>query len=135
LIGVIIADDNAQLREVLKTGIESTNEIQVVASVEDGYQALSHCEISLPDLVLMDINMPNCDGIKGTKLVKIRFPFVKILIMTVSGDDQNLQHALSSGADGYLLKPIETEKVIKAIQNTINGITTIEPGIFIPVKT
>jgi DNA-binding NarL/FixJ family response regulator len=122
LIGVIIADDSAELREVFKTSIESTKEIEVLASVGDGYQALSHCEISLPDLVLMDIFMPNCDGIKGTKLLKIRFPFVKILIVTASDNCQILEHAMQSGADGYLLKPIEPERVIEAIKNTMNGV-------------
>jgi DNA-binding NarL/FixJ family response regulator len=132
LIRVIVADDSAELQEILKSNIEVSKEIEVIGTVGDGYQALSQCEITLPDLVLMDVNMPECDGIKGTKLIKIRFPFIKVLLMTGAGIEPNLANELHCGADGYLIKNFEADKLQKGINNTFNGLTTIEKELFIP---
>jgi DNA-binding NarL/FixJ family response regulator len=132
MIQVLITDDSQELRELLKTTIEIDPDIVVIGEAGDGYEALSFCEIVIPDLILMDMIMSQCDGIKGTKLIKERFPQVKVLVMTGLGNEQNLSKALESGADGYLVKGIETPKLRDAIKNTVNGVTTIDEGIFIP---
>jgi DNA-binding NarL/FixJ family response regulator len=132
MIQVLIVDDSPELRELLRTTIEIDPELISIGEVGNGYEALSFCEIVVPDLILMDLMMPNCDGIKGTGLIKHIFPMVKVLVMTGTATEHNLHKALEAGADGYFLKGIETPKLRKTIKNTINGIPTIDKEVFIP---
>jgi DNA-binding NarL/FixJ family response regulator len=132
MIQVLIVDDSAEFRELLKTTIESDPDIISIAEVGNGYEALSYCEIIIPDLILMDLKMPVCDGIKGTGLIKQVYPMVKVLVMTGFETEQNLLKALSAGADGYFLKDIEAPKLLDTIKNTINGVTTVDKEVFIP---
>jgi DNA-binding NarL/FixJ family response regulator len=132
MIHILLVDDSPEYRELLKTSIDLDKELEVISMAGDGYEALSHCEISLPDLVIMDLNMDKCNGIKGTKLIKERFPSVKVMVMTGLETEQNLYKALEAGADGFFLKGVETPKLRQAIKNIINGVQTINTEIFIP---
>ena len=116
----------------LKTTLDLDPEMVAVGEVYDGNDALEFCEIITPDIILMDLMMPNCDGITGTKIIKEKFPMVKLLVMTCSGNEDNLPKALKAGADGYFVKGIGTPKLRDAIKNTMNGVKTIEKEIYIP---
>ena len=121
MIKVLIADDQKLLCESLKNIIENDSEISVIGSAENGSEAFEMCKSEEVDLVLMDINMPVCDGIEGTRLIKEHYPEIKVLILTTFEDDQNVYEALKSGADGYVLKEITPQELIQAVRNTSKG--------------
>jgi DNA-binding NarL/FixJ family response regulator len=132
MIEVLVVDDSPEYRDILKTTIDLDKDLEVVGLANDGYEAVSQCEALAPKLVIMDYLMDKCDGLKGTRMIKSRFPTIKVLVMTSIGNEHNLSQALEFGADGYFVKGIETPKLKQAIKNTINGIPTIDQDIFIP---
>jgi DNA-binding NarL/FixJ family response regulator len=132
MIEVLIVDDSPEYCELLRTTLDHDPEIFPVAEANNGYDALEFCEIILPDIILMDLLMPECDGIKGTTIIKNKFPDVKIIVMTSIENESNLLKALDAGANGYCLKGIETPKLREAIKNVMNGVTTVDKEIFIP---
>ncbi|HEX3045422.1 MAG TPA: response regulator transcription factor, partial [Bacillota bacterium] len=118
--------------KALFTTLENDEEILVIGQAANGFEALTLCDMSVPDVVLMDVKMPLCDGISGTMLIKTRYPAVKVLVMTSIETEQNLFKALESGADGYFLKGIETTKLKAAIKNAVNGESMFDKEVFIP---
>ena len=123
---MLIADDYRLLRDSFKSIIEQNSDIQVVACATNGEEAYRYCEKYMPDLVLMDIFMSVCDGLEATKLIKAKFPHIKILILTSSMDDFDLSEALLNGADGYILKDIGYEELILSIKSTVVGLGIIQ---------
>ncbi|TYQ16188.1 UNVERIFIED_CONTAM: DNA-binding NarL/FixJ family response regulator [Acetivibrio alkalicellulosi] len=121
MIRVIIADDQKLLSESLKSIIENDPDICVIDCVENGLKAFELCQNKDVDLILMDIKMPVCNGIEGTRLIKQKYPKIKVLILTTFEDDKNVYDALKSGADGYILKDITPEELIQAVKNTAKG--------------
>lgn len=130
MIKVIIADDSLIVRNGLKDIVEQDSDIKVIGMAKNGIEALGLCEKLSPDLVLMDIKMPDCDGIEGTKLIKAKDSSVKIIIVTTFEDDFYINDALKNGADGFVLKDINDEDLIRTIKNTINGFSTVPSNIF-----
>lgn len=118
---IIIVDDDNLIRESLTLTLSLENDIEVISEAEDGSIALASCEQLQPDIVLMDIRMPNIDGIGATKLIKEKFPNIKIMMLTTFADKANIQHALSAGADGYLLKTDETENIAEKLRALMSG--------------
>lgn len=121
MINVIIADDQVILRESLKFIIEQDSDIKVVGLAGNGKEAYSLCEKLNPDAVLMDIMMPECDGIEGTKLIKSKYKSIKIIILTTFNDEQNVSEAIKNGADGYMLKDISPDELILAVKSVCKG--------------
>lgn len=121
MIKVVITDDQKLLSESLKSIIETDPEICVTACVENGREAFELCASTQIDLILMDIKMPVCNGIEGTRLIKGTYPDIKVLILTTFEDDQSVYEALKSGADGYILKDIRPEELIQVVKNTSKG--------------
>ncbi len=130
MINLVIADDENIIRKGLKLMLEQNNEIKVVGCVENALQALGLCQNMQVDIVLMDIVMPVCDGIEGTRLVKEYNPSIKVLILTTFYDEDKIVGALSNGADGYVLKDIEPEELISAVENSIKGLKIMHQNIF-----
>jgi len=118
---IIIVDDDALIRESLSLTLTLEDDIEVVGEAEDGSAALALCEKCQPDIALMDIRMPNIDGIGATRLIKDQFPTIKIMMLTTFADKANIQQALSAGADGYLLKTDETEKIAGKLRALMSG--------------
>lgn len=135
MIKVIITDDSLILRNGLKTILEQDEEINVIGCTENGKEALELCQKELPDLVLMDIRMPICDGIEGTKLIKEYNQSVKVLVITTFEDEEYLKKVLSNGADGYVLKDISEKDLINIIRSTVNGFSTIQNNVFSNIKS
>ena len=125
MIKVIIADDQVILRESIKELIEKDENIIVIGTVSDGKSAYELCRRTMPDLVLMDIRMPGCDGIEGTKLIKEKYPDIKIIILTTFEDEEYISKALSYGAEGYILKDVSPDMLISAVNSVVNGLPVI----------
>lgn len=123
LIKTIIVDDEIILRESLKRLIEMDEDISVIGCGGNGKEALELCQRLTPDVVLMDIVMPDCNGIDGTLLIKEKFPMVKVIILTTFDDDKNIAKALQNGADGYVLKMITPDDLILAIKSVAKGMS------------
>ncbi|QHW35410.1 response regulator transcription factor (plasmid) [Paenibacillus rhizovicinus] len=103
---ILIADDHADAREGIRTIIEGDPFFEVVGEARNGLEAIDMTVAEMPDLILMDINMKEMDGLEATKIIKERFPYIKIVMVTVSDDITNLFEAIKRGAQGYLLKNI-----------------------------
>ncbi|MDP4177791.1 MAG: response regulator transcription factor [Bacillota bacterium] len=129
MIKIIIADDQVNFSEALKYIIEKSGEIKVLGCASDGCEALELCKNHNPDLVLMDLQMPKCDGVEGTRLVKNYRSKIKVLILTTFNDDLDILRALQNGADGYVLKEIETMELVNIIRSTINGLGVMQTAI------
>lgn len=126
-IGII--DDEKLIREGLKIILSSFKDIEVICMGENGFDALSICKTNDIDLVLMDIRMPICDGVEGTKLIKSEFPDTKVLILTTFRDIEYIQEALKNGASGYLLKDSSYNLIYEGIKAAITGNVVIHPDI------
>ncbi len=119
MIKLVLAEDQVVVREGIKKLLEEDEEIDVVGCAGNGNEALELCDAFAPDVVIMDINMPVCDGVEGTRLIKQKYPSVKILILTMYNDDDNICRAMENGADGYVLKGIRPEDFISAIKKPL----------------
>ncbi len=122
MIRVVIADDQPVIRDGLRFILEQDNEIKVVACVGNGNEAFSMCEEFQPDMVLMDVVMPVCDGVEGTRLIKETFGRIKVLILTTFNDDEKISDALKNGADGYVLKDIDSDELLLTIKSINKGL-------------
>lgn len=120
-IRIVIADDHEIVRAGIKRILSTDKRIKIVAEAEDGKTALSLIKEYQPDLVLLDINMPEIDGIELAKIVKSTFPDILVLMLTAYEDYQNVERAISAGADGYLSKDISPNFLIEAIHKAILG--------------
>jgi DNA-binding NarL/FixJ family response regulator len=127
-IRVIIADDHALFRRGLQMVLESEDDIDVLAEAGDGDEAVQFATEHMPDLVLMDVRMPARGGIEATREIKDALPHVKILMLTISDEEEDLYDAIKAGASGYLLKEISIEEVADAIRKVHAGQSLISPS-------
>lgn len=127
---VLIADDIMILRQGLKAVLEQDDGIEVVALAENGKEAFEKCKVYEPDVVLMDMRMPEYDGSYGIRAIKENLPDVKVLVLTTFDDEGTIDKALSSGADGYILKEMEDEKVIASVKSVHAGMSIFGDGVF-----
>lgn len=130
MIHVMIVDDDPFIRESLKVLVGLDPEIQVTGAAGDGNEALSLLESGLEaDVVLMDIRMPGCDGVEGTRRIKERCPHLSVLMLTTFDDDEYIIEALRNGASGYLLKNIPPDRIVQGIKTVYEGNMLIHPDI------
>ncbi len=127
-IKVLVADDHALFRRGLFMVLESESDIDVIAEANDGDQAIALAETHIPDLVLMDVRMPGTGGIEATKAIKDSVPSAKILMLTISDEEDDLYEAIKAGASGYLLKEISIDEVGDAIRSVHAGQSLISPS-------
>lgn len=116
---VLVADDSPLARKAIRTLLRRDSGFEVVGEAEDGYQALVLARELAPDLVLMDINMPRCDGLLATRLIKRDLPHVEVVILTVSDDAGDLFEAIKNGAQGYLLKSLDPEDWLEYLRDLV----------------
>ncbi|MDN8590755.1 response regulator transcription factor [Paenibacillus sp. 11B] len=129
-IRLILADDDSFIRESLKVLLGLDPVISVTGTASNGREALELLESGTPaDVVLMDIRMPDGDGVEGTRIVKTRFPDVRVLMLTTFDDDEYIIQALQNGASGYLLKIVPPDRIIQGIKTVHNGDMLIHPDI------
>ena len=121
MIRVLIYDDVDQLRESLLMMLDETEGFQVVGAYNNCVGVLDHIKLTKPDIILMDIDMPEMNGIDGVKKIRLENTEVKILMLTVFEDNRNVFEAIKAGANGYLLKKNSFEKLIGYIKEAHNG--------------
>ena len=124
-IKVLITDDQEELAQELKSVLETDGELSVVGIALDGTEALEQVAVLAPDVVLMDIRMPNMNGVVATKRIKTEYPSVKVLILTTFDDSDYILNAINNGASGYLLKDISGDALIDAVKNAHAGDTIL----------
>ena len=124
-IKVLLADDQSILADGIKSVLSSCGDIEVVGIAQDGFEALDLLEKTSPDVVLMDIRMPNMNGVIATQEIKRRRPDVKVIILTTFDDSDYILNAINNGASGYLLKDTSAAALIDAIKNAYAGDTIL----------
>lgn len=128
-VKVLIYDDNADRRESLSLLLQTYEGFEVVGSFLDCSNVVNEIQDLRPDIVLMDIQMPNVDGLQGVKLIKQRFSDVKVIMQTVFDDDDKVFDAILNGASGYILKRTSSEKIIEAVRDAVEGGSPMTPSI------
>ncbi len=118
---ILLVDDHVLFRKGMARLIDSQPDFDVVAEAEDGYQAVKYAQKYKPDLILMDVHMPECDGHEATRLIMKDWPQARIVMLTVSDDDQDLFTAIRNGALGYLVKKIEPEDLFARLRGVTQG--------------
>lgn len=121
MLRILLVDDHVLFRKGVAALLASRKDIQVVGEAGDGFEAIATARETLPDIVLMDIGMPNCDGLEATRRIKREMPHTKIVMLTVSDDDQHLFEAIKSGAQGYLLKDLEPYQLYDLLESISRG--------------
>ena len=124
-ITVLVTDDQAELAEELKSVLETDGELEVTGIALDGFEALEKMRERAADVVLLDIRMPNMNGVVATERLKSEFPSCKVLILTTFDDSDYILNAINNGASGYLLKDIGGAALVSAVKNAYAGDTIL----------
>jgi len=125
---ILLVDDHPLFLDGLKT-LLTIRGIEVVGTARDGLEALEKARALQPDVILMDIQMPHLDGLAATRLIKAEQPEVKIGMLTMSDNDEDLFEAIKSGASGYLLKTEDTDKFFELLMGLTRGEVPLSPGL------
>jgi len=123
---IMLVDDHALFLQSLKV-LLTTKGYEVVGTASNGIEALKQARILNPDLILMDIEMPDCDGLAATRLIKAELPQIKIVMLTVSASNENLFEAIKSGASGYLLKSQNADRFLEMVSQVERGGAALPP--------
>lgn len=133
MIKLLLADDQDILTEGLKLILGAEEDIEIVGTVNNGKKAYDLCRIKKPDVVLMDIQMPEVDGVEATTMIKKDFPNTKIIVLTTFNDDKYIYDALKNGASGYLLKDTSPKEILKAVRTVYKGGALIQSEVAVKV--
>ncbi len=118
---IMLVDDHALFRKGRAALLSARDDIEIVGEAGDGIEAQKVAREVMPDLILMDINMPRCSGLDVVKAIKREMPHVTIIMLTISDDDNDLFRAIKNGADGYLLKKLEPEQLFAMLEGVRRG--------------
>jgi DNA-binding NarL/FixJ family response regulator len=129
VIRVVIADDHAVVRQGLRTFLDLQDDIEVVAEAGDGAEALAAAEEHAPDVVLIDLVMPNVDGIEAIRGLRERVPSARAIVLSSFIEDEKLLPAVRAGAAGYLLKDVEPQQLVEAIRTVHAGGALLHPKV------
>jgi len=133
MIKLLLADDQDILTEGLKLILGAEEDIEIVGTANNGKKAYELCRIRKPDVVLMDIQMPEVNGVEATEMIKKEFPNIKIIVLTTFNDDEYIYDALKNGASGYLLKDTSPVEILKAVRTVCNGGALIQSEVAVKV--
>mgnify|MGYP000930038476 CR=1 FL=1 len=129
MIKVLIVDDQSLVREGLCLMLSMYDNIKLVGEATNGKEAVEFLTEKEVDLILMDIRMPVIDGVEATKIIKAKYPLIKIIILTTFNEDEYIIKGIKNGADSYLLKDISSKDLVKAIETVYSGNTLFQPDI------
>jgi NarL family two-component system response regulator LiaR len=127
-IRVMLVDDHNVVRSGLATFLRAYEDLELVGEAKNGLEALKLCHKKKPDVILMDLMMPEMDGIAATRAILADYPDIKIIAMTSFEKDELVQGVLSAGAMSYLLKNVTADELAKAIRDAVSGTSTLSPG-------
>jgi NarL family two-component system response regulator LiaR len=127
VIRVMLVDDHNVVRSGLATFLRAYDDLELVAEAKNGLEAVMLCREKSPDVILMDLMMPEMDGIAATKAILTEYPGMKIIAMTSFEDEQLVQGVLAAGAISYLIKNVTSEELAKAIRDAVSGRSTLSP--------
>jgi DNA-binding NarL/FixJ family response regulator len=128
-IRVLLADDHAVVRKGIREFLEEAPDIVVIAEAGDGAEAVRLAAEQMPDVAVLDIQMPRLNGIEATRQIKASLPTVQILILTAYEDDPYVFALLQAGADGYLLKSADSDDLVRAVKATATGGKVLDPAV------
>jgi DNA-binding NarL/FixJ family response regulator len=126
---VLLADDHQLFREGLANILNAQPDFEVVGEASDGLEVLVKARKLTPDLILMDVGMPGCDGVEATQRIKQELADVVIVMLTVRDEDEKLFEAIKSGAQGYLLKSIRSRELLSMLRGAVRGEPAITPAL------
>jgi DNA-binding NarL/FixJ family response regulator len=129
MIRVLIADDQRVVREGLALVLGLLPDVDVVGAASDGAEAVALARDLRPDIVLMDLRMPRCDGVEATRQLRDTVPCVKVVVLTTYSDDQSVLDALRAGARGYLTKDAGGAEIREALQRVLDNQAAIDPAV------
>lgn len=130
VIKIVIADDNTFLRKAIREKLSFFTDLSVQYCAGNGRELLDKLQKdACVDLILMDIEMPEMNGIEATEMIKLHFPYIKIIMLTVFDNDINIFRSIKAGADGYFLKEVQPQELYQGITDTINGGAAMTPSI------
>ena len=129
MIKVLLADDQELIRESLGFVLGAQSDITVVGMAKNGREAIELVRSEKPDVVLMDIRMPEVDGVECTRLIKSAYPNIKVIVLTTFDDDEYVFNALRFGASGYLLKGVSVADLTNAVREVVRGGSIIAPDV------
>lgn len=125
---VLVADDHALFRKGVVTLLRDADDFTVLGEARDGREAVAKAQALVPEVVLMDIYMPAMNGLEAARRIKATMPAMKIVMLTVSEEDQSLFDAVKAGAQGYLLKSVEPEELFRTLRGVVRGEAFITPS-------
>ena len=128
-IRVVTADDQRIVREGLALVLSLIPGVEVVGAAEDGEQAIRMVGELRPDVILMDLRMPRCEGVQATRRITAQFPATRVLVLTTYADDQSVLSALKAGAVGYLTKDAGAEQIEDALRRIVRGEAVVDPAV------
>ncbi|WP_440896917.1 response regulator [Amphibacillus sp. Q70] len=126
MVSILLAEDQVLVRQGLKMMIETDPELQVKGEADNGKEVITLCEKNHFDLVILDIRMPEMTGLEAMRVIRKRWPALKILILTTFNDEAYALEALKNGANGYMLKDANAEELIRSIRSCLQGGLSIE---------
>ena len=124
---LILADDHDLFREGLAGLINAQTDLTVAGQAGDGLEALTLARDVKPDLIIMDIHMPICDGLEATRLIRTEWPEARIVMLTVHDEDEKLFEAIKAGAQGYMLKSLHSAEFLRGVRSALNGEAVLPP--------
>ncbi len=129
MIQLLLVDDQEMFRQGLASLLSLEDDLEVVGQAGDGEEAIALAEQLQPDIILMDVRMPVCDGVTATQAIHQRFPWIRILVLTTFDEDEYIQLSLRAGALGYILKSATSKQVSSAIRSLHQGYSQLGPTI------
>lgn len=134
MIKVLIVDDVLILCQGLRAILAQDAEFEITGMAQNGKEAYELCRETMPNVVLMDMRMPEYDGVYGIQNIKSDFPEIKVLVLTTFDDEETINAAMQNGADGYILKEMEDGKIIQSIKSVYEGVSVLGESIFQHMK-
>lgn len=129
-IRILIADDHPLIRHALRNILETQHDFEIIGEASTGEMAVKLVQDLNPSIVILDISMPNMDGLEVTKQLKSKYPEIGILVLTIHDEDEIILNLLEAGADGYLVKSVFGDEVINAVRSVNIGENVLSPVIF-----
>ena len=124
---IVLADDHDLFREGLAGLVNAEPDLEIAGQARDGFEALTLARDLRPDLIVMDINMPVCDGLEATRLIRARWPEARVVILTIHDEDEKLFAAIRAGACGYILKSTHSADFLRGVRSALAGEATLPP--------